>query len=525
MAVLTWQNVDGPRQGYGAPSIDNAIRTLNSGFTALQGVDKSFTDASNANFDNQKQQNTGAMINALAGISSIDDLNKHRDSGAFSADNLKAQFGGAFDYDKFNAALMARRGQIQVDADNQLKLNANTDFQAHAHELQEAAGLAGSNPDAFRAYMAKHDFGAGSAQALGQLMPYMEATRQDATTQRGQSLSYAGTMAGVAVDRDRLNMQKAEMQRKNTLDDADRAKKDTSGAYSLGQGAAQAALQAGSENDGLVGFHKSDAYLKLNSAQKTAADSAFDEQYNRGLQLTDAQQKEQLRVAGTPNAKQQETLSDLTTRYDEAQKLKNPLYSITTGLDKLQGKPATELIDIAAKGVNYDTPGEIAEFLNGIQQETGLPYPDIVSIMQNNVGPSLLKMKNWGRPGLVYDKDAVLKKAKQLKNYRLNGDEANARIERNNALYAPQQGMLKIKELSTELARLRANGKPTKEVEAKLAAQQQETNKLLGTLDARVTKDTLSVPGGPNQAQIGAVPGNAQMVDGLLWQRMLMGGG
>lgn len=507
MAVLTWQNVDGPRSGYGAPSISDALQAVNNGFNALQNTAKMYRDDSIANFDNQKAQNTGALINSLANINSIDDLDKHIASGAFNADALKQQFGGAVDLSALNDALMKRRGQIQTDADNQLKLNANTDFQAHAPELQQAAALASKDPDAFRAYMAQHNFGAGAAQALEQLMPYMNATREDATAQRGQSLSYAAQMANVALNRDKFNWDKSQATK---LTD----RQDMEGAAQLGQNAAIEAAKTGSENDGSIAFHKSKEYLALNNAQKAAADSTFNTQFSRSLQLTDAQQKQQ-QADTLPVQQQQQMTSALTKQYDEVAKRRNPLFGITTGSENLADKPMTELTKIASQGVSYDKADDVTNIINRTMAATGLSAPEVVSIMQNSTDTSMLRFWGLGREGNKYDEDKVLARAKDYAKYKISGQEDQDVMTRQKDLNGVATGMQKANQLSRELAQLRANGKDTSAKLQELAQQKAENDRMLQTLSNQVGKNALGIPGADAQQQQQTVTGLPWMSTGL----------
>lgn len=506
MAVLTWQNVDGPRSGYGAPSISDALQSVNNGFNALQNTAKMYRDDSIANFDNQKAQNTGALINSLANINSIDDLDKHIASGAFNADALKQQFGGAIDYKALNDALMKRRGQIQTDSENQLKLNEATDYQAHQADAQRLASLAFTNPAEYARQAASVNLGAAASKILGESAPWMNDTRQNATTIRGQDLTHADNQAQTALAREKFNWDKSQ---DTKLSD----RQDMEGAAQLGQNAAIEAAKSGSQNDGSIAFHKSKEYLALNNAQKAAADSTFNTQFSRSLQLTDEQQKQQ-QADTLPVQQQQQMTSALTKQYDEVAKRRNPLFGITTGAEGLADKPITELTKIASQGVNYDKPDDVTNIINkGVA--LGLSAPEMVAIMQNSTDTSMLRFWGLGREGNKYDEDKIMSRAKDYVKYKLSGQEDKDVMTRQNDLNGVTMGMQKANQLSRELAQLRANGKDTSAKLQELARQKAENDRMLNTLSNQVGKNALGIPGADAQQQQQAVSGLPWMGAGL----------
>ncbi|WP_312926643.1 hypothetical protein, partial [Pseudescherichia sp.] len=416
MAVLTWQNVDGPRTGYGAPSISDALQSVNNGFNALQNTAKQYRDDSIANFENQKAQNTGALINSLANINSIDDLDKHVASGAFNADALRQQFGGAIDYKTLNDALMARRGQIQTDSENQLKLNEDTDFQAHQGDLARLMGLANTNVAGYNAALANTNLGAAAGRILAAVNPAMDNTRQDATTQRGQSLSYAAQMAGVGVERDRLALAKHAQDYKEAQD----AKDDHSDAYTAGISFGHTNAPNMSDNDLQKKLMNDPKFMAMSPGDQAAYLKGAGVGSSAVNSLTDAQKQSlQLYTAPVDTAKQR--LDDTLTLAKNNFELSKPEYQALHGSAKFSGLSQTDVIDAIMKNTNYEDRGGLADMINKTVKETGADYATVASVAQNALQSSAFRMWGFGREGVKLDKDTLKEGVQKIQQYATSG--------------------------------------------------------------------------------------------------------
>lgn len=413
MAVLTWQNVDGPRQGYGAPSIDRSLDAMNNGFKALQGVNQSFTDAANANFDNQKEQNTGAMINALANISDIGEFDKQHGSGAFSADNLKAQFGGAFDYNKFNAALMARRGQIQQDTEGQLKLNEDTDYQKNQGKMAYLMGLANTDTAAYNKAIANTDLGAAAGLILGKTNPLMNDTRSNNTTMRGQDLTHADNQARIGLDRDRFNYDKSQDAKKE-------AKLNTDGAFAVGQNYAVEALKNKSQNDAVKFFTGQKEFLAMDPAHQKAALDGISATYQRGSQMTDKQQDEYT-AAVTPTNNLSTAIDNKISTIRSNNALQNPNYLYMQGAEGKQDMSVADATNDMFKDTKYNDRGEIADHVTELTTKYRLNPADIASIAKNAVKSSGIRLGGFVRGDTTYDWDKLDQAAAEVAAYKQNG--------------------------------------------------------------------------------------------------------
>lgn len=462
MAVLTWQNVDGPRQGYGAPSIDNAIRTLNSGFTALQGVDKSFTDAANANFDNQKEQNTGALVNSLANINSIDDLDKHVADGAFNADRLKAQFGGAVDYKTLNDALTKRRGEIQADAENQLKLNEDTDYQKYQPEAQRLAALAFTDPAAYAREAGTAQLGTAGSRILAQSAPWMNDTRQNSTTMRGQDLTHADNQARIGLDRDRFNYDKAQNAKRE-------AKLNTDDAYAAGSKYGYDNAGNLSGNDMVKSFTNSDTYKQMDPAHRAAALKGLQEGAGNATVLTDAQQREAT-AAFQPLDTLTKQLEDTTNTAKSNFDRNSPAFQVLRGAAPLANMSQTELTNTLAKELDYNNKGELADMISRVAEKYNVPISVVGSAAQNMQTSSAFSLWSFGKPGVKLNMDSLDQAVGRLRDYDSKGqakEDANLwqkLVQPNTQL--KQQG----DQLRARLKRELSTGKDTTETH-KLIAQ------------------------------------------------------
>lgn len=495
MAVITWQNVDAPRGTYGGPTMSGALDAINNGFSALQGVGQNIRNTEQANFDNAKAQNTGALMNALANITSTGDLQKQMDSGAFSADNLRQQFGGAFDYDTFNKALMARAGQIQADQEGQLKLNQDTDLQAHQGDIARLAALANTNPAAYNQALANTDFGAATSAALAQLNPLMNDTRQNATTIRGQDLSHADNQAQIGLARERFNFEKA---RQNKAD----AQADTDAAYAAGQ---KAALSAGemSNNDATKAFTQSPEYLALDPAHQAAALKGLAAGFANTSQMTDQQKADY--SAGVKDVNQATSaLDSRLNTFKQNFALTNPNYLALQGQGDFTDKSVADSVAQIKKSTAYNDNGELATSITQLSRQYNLPPALIASVAQNTLKESSLRLGGLGREGVTLDKDALENNVKAVSDYQKSG-RAYDDQQKVAAVQAP------IDALKTQLApltQLYQRQIATKADPAKIAA----TKAKIDTLNqaANGVYNTLQQQNGVLQSQVSnTIPVNA----------------
>lgn len=409
MAVLTWQNVDAPRSSYGAPSIGGALEAMNNGFNALQSIGKQYRDDANATFDNAKAQNTGALINALANIQSTTDLQKQISSGAFSADNLAQRFGGAVDYTAVNKALTDRLGQIQTDQNNQLALNENTDYQAHQADIAKLASLANTDPAAYNKAVANTDLGLAAGKILAQVNPYMDQTRQDATTQRGQSLNYAANMAQIAQQDKRLQFEKDKYDASITDDQ-----------YALGQKFGTANAGKMSATDAQKALTTSPQFLALTPDGQKAALQGLSSGLAIGSQLTDAEQK-------TFNDNTQATKNLIGGMDARAKTLSdnfaatNPNFLSLQGAQNFAGKTVADSVADIKKVTNYNDNGELADLTTQLSRKYNLPPAVVASVAQNNITSSAARFGGLWRDGMKLDKDGLERDVAAYSDYTKSG--------------------------------------------------------------------------------------------------------
>lgn len=471
---LTWQNVDGPRAGYGGPSFSDALQAINTGLNSLQGVGKSLRDASVANFDNAKNQNTGALVNALSNITDAGELQKQIASGAFNADNLQKQFGGAIDYGVFNKALQERAGQIQADQEGQLKLNEDTDYQAHQADLAQLAGLANTDPSAYNAALKNLDLGTAAGRILSQTNPYMSATRENATTMRGQDLSHADNQAQIGLARDQFNYRKAQ-------DTRLQAQKDTDDAFASGQNFAVSALKDKSENDATKEFINSKAFLAMDPDHQKAALSGLSTAYQRGSAMTDAEQQD---FQKTMQPVQQiasaidNKISTLTANFART----NPQFQILQGADELSGKSQQDVVKEMMEGTKYNDAGEVTDKVNAIAQKYNVPPALVASVAKNSQKSSAIRLGGFGREGVTYDWDRLDDGVAAAIKYQSSGQAYQDQQTLGAVTMPAAQLKQQISQVQQTLKRVQAAGGDTTAIKRNLETLQKQGATVYGAL-------------------------------------------
>jgi hypothetical protein len=109
---ITWRSIQGAAEPKDAlmPMVYGA-RTLNDGFDALQKTLGTVTANDNANWENQKANNTQALMDALRGAKTPEEVAALEQSGALN--QLKQTMGAQFDRNAVNTAEDARMGIVR----------------------------------------------------------------------------------------------------------------------------------------------------------------------------------------------------------------------------------------------------------------------------------------------------------------------------------------------------------------------------------------------------------------------------
>jgi endonuclease YncB( thermonuclease family)/flagellum-specific peptidoglycan hydrolase FlgJ len=126
---ITWRNVTGPTPAEAAQPMRFASADLNAGFAALQKTLGMVTDNQDANWQNQKVNNTQALMDALRGAKSPEEMAALQQSGALA--EMKAGFGAQFDRNAVNAAEDARPGILRDNLTKEQQFGVQQDVVAH----------------------------------------------------------------------------------------------------------------------------------------------------------------------------------------------------------------------------------------------------------------------------------------------------------------------------------------------------------------------------------------------------------
>jgi hypothetical protein len=114
-APITWQNVNGPSPAQASAPLSSASQTFNDAFASLRGVLQEREAVDNANWQNQKANNTTSFLDTVAAkYKTPEALAAAQQSGEL--DQLRQSFGTQIDADKVRGAADARMVALQQQA-------------------------------------------------------------------------------------------------------------------------------------------------------------------------------------------------------------------------------------------------------------------------------------------------------------------------------------------------------------------------------------------------------------------------
>lgn len=119
--AITWRTLNQPTNAGVGLLLNGAAQSLNGGFNALQNVLAQRNKTENANWDQQKQNNTADYLNQVQEISSPDQAADPTVQANLAA--MRQQFGYQVDANAIRGAEEKRANDLQVQATNNMKFS------------------------------------------------------------------------------------------------------------------------------------------------------------------------------------------------------------------------------------------------------------------------------------------------------------------------------------------------------------------------------------------------------------------
>lgn len=190
MAPITWRNVDAPSFAGVSQSLSAAQTGLDKGIGAFNNILQQQETTDNANWEQQKKNNTDKFLNTILAAKSPEEFKALQDSGEL--DRMLAANGAQIDQAAARAARDTRLGTLQDRAVKEITHNNVTTDNAQAPLVRQIEMLKITNPPAAQALLDSHPelrVGAQLAQGIDtQKQTLTERQRADAAEEQKKKL-------------------------------------------------------------------------------------------------------------------------------------------------------------------------------------------------------------------------------------------------------------------------------------------------------------------------------------------------